>query len=250
MKRIMPWVVMPLLASFPLVACDSDDGEKDTTSDTTDTSQPGDTTDTTQPGVSALTGVNTNVTVTTPTPNASCNAGAVDTGTHGAKYPWGGLTAGDKNYTCNKCPGGLQDFQGSFRAHGYAADETTPDYDKGNSAATGDAEILFIDGNTWYSKFYDKQSNTTQETRGYFVCTQQPEHPNEHLFWVVTEVVDDGGSGLEAGDILRTDVILSQGSDRKLIYWFDDLVGQTYVQIGYCKIGTAAEGKTCNNPFN
>jgi hypothetical protein len=244
MKRFMPWVVTPFLA---LAACDSDEGNNNT--DTTDTTQPSDTNDTTQPGVSALTGVNTNVTVTTPTPNASCAANEVDTGTHGAKYPWGGLTAGSTSFTCNKCPGGLQDFQGSFRAHGYAADETTPDYDKGNNAATGDAEVLLIDGNTWYSKFYDKQSDTTQETRGFFMCSQQPEHPNEHLFWVVTEVVDDGGSGLEAGDVLRTDVILSQGADRKLIYWMDDLVGQTYVQIGYCKIGTESGGKTCNDPF-
>lgn len=249
MKRIMPWVVMPLLASFPLVACDSDDGNNNT-GDTTDTTQPGDTTDTTQPGVSALTGVNTNVTVTPPTPNASCDASEVDTGTHGSTYPWGGLSAGGSSYTCNKCPSGLQDFQGSFRAHGYAEDETTPDYDKGNSAATGDAEILFIDGNTWYSKLYLKDGDITEEKRGYFFCSQQPEHPNEHLFWVITEVVDDGGSGLEAGDVLRTDVILSQGTDRKLIYWFRDLTGQLYDQFGYCKIGTQAEGKTCNNPFN
>jgi hypothetical protein len=232
---------MPFVALF---GCDSDDKKTtDTTADAT-----GDVgAETSTPGVSPLTGVNTNVTVTTPTRNANCDDSKVDTGNHGAKYPWGGLTAGGMTFTCNKCPTGLADFQGMYRAHGFADDKTTPDYEKGGSAATGDAELLVIDGNTWYSKVYDKQSNTTQETRGWFFCSQKPEHPNEHLFWVNTEVVQGEA---QVGGVNRSDVILSQGTDRKLIFWFDELAGDTNVQIAYCKVGTTFNGKTCNNPFN
>ncbi len=245
MKRYMPWVVMPFLT---LLGCDSDDSNpSDTTGgDTTDTTGGDTVPDTVTPGVSALTGVNTNVTVTEPTPNAGCAASEVDNGDHGASYPWGGLTAAGTSYTCNKCPSGLQDFQGMFRAHGFAADETTPDYDKGADASSDDAELLYIDGNTFYFKLYDKQTNTTDEARGWFFCSQKPENNGEHLFWVVT----DGIQGApQDGDINRTDVILSQGADRKLISYFDELTGQTNVQIGYCKIGTSSGGKTCNNPF-
>lgn len=247
MKRIMPWVVMPLLASFPLVACDSDDGEKDTTSDTTDTSQPGDTTDTTQPGVSALTGVNTNVTVTTPTPNASCNAEAVDTGTHGAKYPWGGLTAGDTSFTCNKCPAGLPNFSGRWRAHGYVDNSDEPDYSKGSTAS--EAEIFYIDGNTWYSHWV-KPDGTEFEVRGWFFCSQQPEHPNEHYFWKSLETVPASALGGDIPEVYRSNVKLDAGGDRVLFEWFYELTGTTLYQTGYCRIGTTYNGQNCNDPFN
>src|SRR5262245_5121234 len=55
-------------------------------------------------GVSPLTGVNTDVTVTSPTRNPACDTSEVDPGPHGATYPWGGLTAGGQEYTCNRCP--------------------------------------------------------------------------------------------------------------------------------------------------
>src|SRR5262249_23177232 len=119
MKRYMSLVVVPI---FALAACGDDNkGSSDSTSDTTaDTSHPdtsgGDTTPGDgAPGTSALTGVSTNVQVTTPTPNAGCDATKVDNGVNGAKYPWGGLTAGGVSYTCNSCPTGLKDFQGKWR---------------------------------------------------------------------------------------------------------------------------------------
>ena len=201
------------------------------------------------PGVSELTGVLTEVSVTTPTRNADCDDGAIDTGVYGAKYPWGGLAVDGLTFTCNKCPGGLPDLQGQFRAHGWDGDwGGTPDYDIGNSPAKGDAEVLFIDGNTWYSKLYFRSENRTEETRGYFFCSQRPEHANEHLFWVITEVVDDGGIGLDAGTVWRTEVI-SSGAERKVISWFADLSGEQNVQTGYCRIGTEFADKACNDPF-
>ena len=251
MKRYMAWIVAPL--AILATACGDDDGGTDTGTDTatdngTDTDTGTDTAVDTTPGTSALTGVNTNVSVTAPTRNANCDSTEVDNVPHGALYPWGGLDAAGTEFTCNKCPGGLADFQGMWRAHGFAADDTTPDYSQGADASNDDAESLYIDGNTWYSRFHDQQSNTTTETRGWFFCSQQPEHPNEHLFWVTTDVEDTSGSS-KVGDINRSNVILSSGADKKLIEWFDELTGQTYVQIGYCKIGTSSNGQSCNDPY-
>lgn len=246
MKRYMPWIAIPF---FALAACDSDDGNNGTP-DATDTTG-GDTgADTVTPGTSALTGVNTNVTVTAPTRNPNCDSTEVDNGNNGTKYPWGGLTVDGTAYTCNKCPTGLADFQGKWRAHGFQdADETQPDYTKGGDADTGDAEVLYIDGNTWYSHLHDHQEMKSVETRGWFVCTQQPEHPNEHLYWVTLQAVPEGTLGANNGDINESDVILSSGGDKKLIAWYDSTTSEQNVQIGYCKIGTSSGGQTCNDPF-
>lgn len=245
MKRFMPIMFVPFVA---FAACDSD---PETKADADATSTPdGDTAqETVTPGTSALTGVDTNVTVTTPTPNAGCDQTKVDNGNNGAKYPFGGLEVGGKSYTCDKCPTGLKEFQGKWRAHGFAADETTPDYDLGSDASTGDAEILFIDGNTWYSQIHDKQLQQSVETRGWLLCSQKPEHPNEHLFWTTLSAVPAGTLGANNGDINESDVILSSGSDKVLIAWYDEVGGNTSVQIGYCKVGTSSGGKECNNPF-
>lgn len=249
MKRFVSLIAVPILA---FGAC-GDDSSDSSGGDTTTTGQPDGTTggpETTPPGTSDLTGVSTNVSVTTPTPAAGCDQSEVDNGNNGAKYPWGGLTAGGTNYTCNKCPTGLADFQGMWRAHGFSdADDTTPDFAKGGDASTGDAEILFIDGNTWMDQFHDQQSGQTVLTRGWFFCSQQPEHPNEHLFWVSTEADPAGTLGANAGDINESDVILSQGANLKLIFWYNDVGGTTGVQIGYCKIGSSSGGQTCNNPY-
>jgi hypothetical protein len=247
MKRYMSLIVVPV---FALAACGDDNGGggTDTTGSDGTTSPDGETTS--PPGTSQLTGVNTNVQVTVPQRNANCDDSRVDNATHGARYPWGGLTAGERTFTCNRCPSGLGDFQGMWRAHGFAADQSTPDYNKGSDAANDDAELLFIDGNTWYSRLHDHQSGQSVETRGWFVCTQQPEHPNEHLFWVTLQATPAGVFGANAGDINESDVILSSGTDKKLIAWYDDVGGNTSVQIGYCKIGTQSGSQTCNNPFN
>lgn len=246
MKRYMPWIAVPF---FVLAACDSDDGNG-TTPDATDTTAGETGADTVTPGTSALTGVNTNVTVTTPTRNPGCDNSEVDNGSNGIKYPWGGLTVDGVSFTCNKCPTGLADFQGKWRAHGFKDEEQSdPDYSKGADADNDDAEVLYIDGNTWYSHLHDHQEMKSVETRGWFLCTQQPEQPNERLFWVTLQASPEGALGANAGDINKSDVILSSGSDRKLIFWYDTTAGETNYPIGYCKIGTAAGGQTCNDPF-
>lgn len=246
--RLETLALVITLALGSHAACSDSDSGSDSGTDTTGPAETTAPTETTTGGeeatpsgtTSALTGVDTGVTVTAPTPNPACSRDQVDRGDHGASYPWGGLTAGGTTYTCNKCPTGLSTFQGMWRAHGFADDGLTPDFSKGASASD-DAEILFIDGNTWYSRMHDQQSGRTVESRGWFFCSQKPEHPNEHLFWVTVEP--------NAGRASESDVILSQGDDLRLIFWYDEVGGGTGISIGYCKIGSQAGGVSCNNPF-
>ena len=65
----------------------------------------------------------------------------------------------------------------------------------------GDAEIFYVDGNTWYDMFSDHQTQQTLVTRGWFFCTQKPEHPNEHLFWMTTEADPAGTFGATSDDV-------------------------------------------------
>lgn len=221
----------------------------DSTTGTDSTSDTGPGSDTTASSISPCTGVETAVNVTTPTPNPSCDPNEIDRGPFGfVNYPWGGLSAGGKTWTCNKCPGGIRDFQGKWRAHGFTPDGEI-DYSLGSDAGPDDAEILFIDGNTFYNRIYDRQEGQTVELRGWFFCGQQPEQANEHLFWVVLDAVPDGTWGYTAGTVFESDVILSWANDRKLITWFDDLGASTSADIGYCQIGTSAGGQFCNDPF-
>lgn len=260
--------ILSALCLVPLIGCGEDinkvtgdlpevirpDIEVSDTSTETDSngsSDGGGDTDTTDPStISPCTGVNTNVTVTTPNPNPSCDPGEIDRGPFGfVTYPWGGRTIGGKAYTCNKCPGGIRDFQGKWRAHGFTSDGEI-DYSLGAVAGSDDAELLFIDGNTFYSRIYDLQEDKTVELHGWFFCGQQPEQADEHLFWVVLDATPDGTWGYTAGTIFESDVILSWANDRKLITWFDDLGANTSADIGYCQIGTAAGGQLCNDPFD
>lgn len=195
---------------------------------------------------SALTGVYTDVSVTAPPRNPLCHDSSIDSRVHGARYPWAGLEVAGILYTCNRCPTGLETLQGRFRAHGYAEDNETPDFSEGGDAATGDADLLEVDGNTWHRKRYGPASRQLIESRGWFFCSQQPEHPNEHLFWVSTEVVAGPGA---VGDTARSDVVLSAGRDRHLISWFAEVDGSLFYQSSYCRIGTAQNGKVCTDPF-
>lgn len=257
---------LPLLSAAFLFACGDDSvvkgdpdllgdirtdtvtGRDDADADTFDTALDTLPIDTASSNVSPCTGVNVAVTVTTPTPNPSCDPRRVEPGPFGYVYPWGGATLQGKNYTCNKCPGGLRDFQGKWRAHGFT-EGGDPDYSLGAEAGPDDAELLFIDGNTFYSRIYDRQTDVTVELRGWFFCGQQPEQPNEHLYWFVLEANPAGTWGYDAGTVFESDVILSWGNDRKLIIWFDELGASTSADIGYCQIGTTAGGQFCNDPF-
>ncbi len=239
MKRFMPFMFVPFVA---VAACGDDGG-----TDNPDVTSPSETTETTQetstPGVSPLTGVNTAVSgITEPERNAGCDDNKVLSAS-GAKYPWGGATINGTTYTCNGCPNGHPDIQGTFRGFGFEPDEETSDYSKGADASSDDADLLVVDGNTWYSEIFDIQTGTTQIARGWYFCSQKPEHPNEHVFWTTT-AGDEG-----PGSVSRSNVVLAQGNNQILMEWFYELTGQQYTQIAYCRVGSTLGDQVCNNPF-
>jgi hypothetical protein len=203
-----------------------------------------------------LTGVDTNVSVTAPTPNASCDASAIDHTVYGASYPWGGHTHHDSaqtEFTCNKCPNGHPHLQGSFALIGNDEnDELDPDL-----PLTSDwIEVLFVDGNTYYSRLHDATTNDTWEYRGFYFCSQQPENPHERIIWVPTEVIQAGPAGnqVQVGRASVSDVVLSSQDHAGVInlFWFNDaaLTGGTGGYYEYCKFGSQVNGKTCRNRFN
>ncbi len=250
MKRFMPLMFVPFVA---VAACGDDDGGN-TTPDA-DATSPSETRDTTTqevgPGISPITGVNTNVTVTEPTRNAACSNDEFFTGT-GAKYPWGGFTMGDTTYTCNACPNGDPQLAGAWRAFEFDEEDDLEDYDKPDPSDY--AEVITIDGNTFKYEIFDSAGSPKDiVARGYYACLQQPEHPNKHYLWVVTEG-QGTGQWYSTGGSFGSDVILIMQNDWRA-YWFNDIRTTNAEkpkgddEKPYCKVGTSKNGKDCVNPF-
>ncbi len=195
-------------------------------------------------GVSQLTGVDTRVNVTPPAA-ADCDQSTFIDGIHGAQYPWGGATIAGQTYTCNGCPGGHPEVQGMYRVMGFDDDGTAnPDLP---DADNDYAELLYIDGNTWYSVIRDARAGTTTETRGWFFCAMKPEHPNAHTFWTTTAV--DQGSA-QVGGVNESDVFLTLGGGAEmLLFWTNEPGTSLGIELGYCRIGSTVGGKLCQSPF-
>ena len=254
---------LALVLSLTAACNDSGSGTPDTT-DTTDTTANDTTTSDTQTtnatettvatdtdtgevaaGTSPLTGVNTNVTVTEPTPNAACaTADHPSAATGGAEYPWGGLTVGTTAYTCNGCPDGLPELQGSWRLHGFQdpPNDETPDYNYPDPATKGAFELL-VDGNTFMVRDSDPSAGTDVVSRGWYFCSQKPENDHKYLYWV-----DLGKSGADA--ITRTDTVLTDGTNNLLLFFFANAVsGTESLPYPLCRLGTTRNGQTCDDPF-
>lgn len=212
-------------------------------------------------GVSALTGVNTSVPYTTPTPNAGCDSTAVDHGVYGAVYPWGGYRHWDTaqtRFTCNRCPGGRAVLQGKSQLIG-RANGGDGEFDPDFPLASDVIESLYVDGNTFYVHRLDAKSGDEYEWRGYYVCTQKPENGKERILWIPTEVLQPGPSD-NAAVVGKADVSDPQLTSQDLagaayIFWFNDgaLTGGTGAGYEYCRFGTQVDVggtiKLCRDRF-
>ncbi|MFT7582379.1 MAG: hypothetical protein ACI9MR_004061 [Myxococcota bacterium] len=231
---------MTALTAF--TACDDDAAGGDTTAtDTADTTT--DTGDTnTTPGTSAVTGVSV---------AADCNGvdqtGCTATyqGTGGFTYPMCPPTIGSTDYTCQKCPSGIAGLQGMYRVFGedenMEPDYSTPDPD------TDYAELLFIDGNSWYSVIKDARNGSTAETRGYYMCVDAGQR-GEQIFFITTDVSQAGAGGAKVGDVTETDLIAS-GTDVINLFYYTEAgtAVDTGIFLFYCRIGSMTGGQTCTN---
>lgn len=264
MQRFFPALVA---LTFLLSACPSDDPEGG--NDAGITADPG-TPDTYTPPIdsgpppdagstkSALTGVETNVAVTPPTPNAGCDQSDVETGDFGATYPWGGYTHWDADqteFTCNQCPNGEPGMSGMYQLIGRTNNgegELDPDLPE----LTDWVEVLYIDGNTFYQRMLDAKSGDEWVFRGYYVCTQKPENGNERILWIPTEVDKAGPSGNQAvvgkGAVSDGFLVSQDVEGVFLLYWYDDgaLTGGAWLSFEYCKFNADIEGKSCRNRFD
>lgn len=227
------WSVVAMAACAGLAAC-TDDGATGA-----------DTSDTIEPGTSPLTGVHTNVTKTAPTPNPQCAAADVIPGS-GAKYPWGGFSVGGKTYTCDACPNGHGDMQGSYRFHGYDDGNATERVDYSYPDPAEYKEVVKIDGNTFYTAVEDNiEGHSAYYTRGWYFCTQPPENGSKHIFWVSLDSDDPA----QRTSVSETDPILSDGPNNTLLFFYDEVGGSTGTVRLYCRIGSQRDGQTCTDPF-
>jgi len=254
------------IAPFILIGCGDDSGGgNDTTTTTGDTSDTSNNQcdDNVTPGVSPLTGVNTNVTVTNPNPtNDGCTSASVNN-TEGARYPWGGMTVDGRVYTCNGCPGGFPHAQGVYRVHGLSLangdvcpDTSSNDCNENYSLPDPDddyTETLWLDGNTFRIHQGGKDA-TNLVIGGYYFCGMQPEGPNEHVVWVITEATPNTVTGLKVGDMMESGKILGTESNI-LIYWYEELnspesTNPPPLEFKYAMYGeTDPYGNTASDPF-
>lgn len=198
--------------------------------------------------VAQLTGVDrSGETCTEPTRSPTCTGPSYQA-TNAFAYPWCGSSNGSDTYTCNGCPDGHPLLQGRFRAMGFC-DAMAGDPDVDTPVPSDFAELLFIEGNTWYARIKNGSNNSDYEARGWYFCSEQPENSNAHLFWVTTEVITDTSGTAQVGDTIRTDVPLDAG-DGPLLFYFNELMGSDAgVNATYCKIGETVNGEECYDPF-
>lgn len=240
MKRfLLAWASAALL----IAACgDSGSSSTDTTGGDTSTGTDTIADTTTTPGTSAITGVSTDgVSCTEPTFAQGCTGAGPNAATSGFSYPWCGLDTGVDDYTCQGCPNGIINFQGTYRA---IKDGTAspPELDFEDYK-----ETVAIDGNTFALKILDDNGDLS-EAKGWILCTETPENNAREIFWVQVDGHSPSGSW-KAGAIERTANVIVTGTDAAVIYWYDDLTGEANVSQEYCRIGGTIGGVDCTDPF-
>ena len=270
MSRLMTALIATFVASSCWLAACGDDGGNGTT--TTDTVGGGSDSDTTggsegcEPAIpaknnntsvapaavagnaSTVTGVSSaNVTGTEPPRAGACTGTPSYPATGAYTYPWRGLTVNEQSFTCNNCPDGVPALQGRWRALGHCSGATDAvDVDLPNPSEY--AELLFVDGNSWYAKITN--SDGTYEARGWYMCADTGELLPARYFWVTTEVLQDtGNTGAHVGEIFKTDVSGNGGVVNNLFFYDSLAAGSGGIYQAYCKIGDEVGQEACYDPY-
>ncbi len=196
---------------------------------------------------SGITGVETNVQVTAPTPNEACFIGDSVISSSGPAYPFGGATIAGTTFTCNGCPNGVPEMQGRYRVHGFAENSDSVDYSIPDPSV-GRADVLFVDGNTFYYGTHNPVTQQSFQSKGYFFCSMKAENSGKHLYWNDLEASDPQA----IGNWTRTDVVLSQSGGKNILLWYFDSPSTSdsgSVDVPYCRIGSTTDGQVCTDPF-
>ncbi len=183
------------------------------------------------------------------------NPGCLPAGgsTNGTVIPWTGFIHDGTTYTCNACPNGDPEIQGTWR---FVHDPDDPT----KIGEDGALETVKFDGNTFTIRSYakdDKGKMATSVKRGWYFCGLKPEFPNEMKGFVTTDVQTDGfcegpvGACWEPG-LIFTGYTLGNGGGGLLWDWFYDFVTDstsTDADQPYCRIGTFVGEHPCEDPF-
>ncbi len=185
----------------------------------------------------------------TVTSNPQCAPG--DEGVYGTVIPWNGLDYEGKTYTCDECPGGIEQLQGTWRFYDCDPGVTVP-------ASSEYAEVLIFDGNTWTNRVAgtDLGQWVDATSTGFYFCSQKPENEKEVKVFVTQTMEPAGAWGRVVGDVWSSDIVgIETGMNDFLAWFYDGIATQEtdddwYFNGCFCKVGDQLNGETCANPFS
>lgn len=171
---------------------------------------------------------------------------------YGPSLKWMGFQHGGTTYTCNRCPGGADLLQGTWRAVFGENDDVDEPYDLDPTYR----EKWEVVGNTfrWTQEGKDplpNGPNTYTVIEGWYFCGDQPEVPNKTDWFVITKMEPEGAFGWETGFVFTADILGEPTSF--LLGWYDGVVTVNGPNWGgsayYCRVGLDFYGKPCEDPF-
>lgn len=177
-----------------------------------------------------------------PPRNPACSPPA--TTSKGQQVPWKGYAKGNLTFTCNACPTGDPEIQGSWRlVDGETDDPSVPFSD-------GAKEVIQFDGNTFTDHLHqpDHDVMTDQTTSGWYFCADKAELPSKHHVFVLQSAAPDGAFNNHAGDAFGADVLMA-GPNILVLDMYDGIAGNNLGPYHYCRIGSTVNGNACTDPF-
>lgn len=174
--------------------------------------------------------------------------------TDGHSYPFQGIVANGKTFTCTACPTGFNKLNGQWL---WFAENEDGDITLDLKSAGYDmsSDLLTFNGNTFVEVITGVDSasgqEVTQTIEGYFVCPTPEEMPSLQFLWVITKATPEGAFGNKSGDIYPYAQLDSTGGVNDMMLWFDyDWSGSPapFQQAKYCRKGQTFYGVSCEVP--
>jgi len=190
----------------------------------------------------------------TPPAGDTVACGTVLDQTEGHSYPFQGLSAEGKTFTCTACPTGFNKLNDEWLW--FVEDENgnlTLDLKAAGYDMTSD-ELTF-NGNTFAEVISGIDSGTgqqvTQRIEGYFVCPTPAEMPSLQFIWVITKADPEGAFGNKTGDTYPYAQLDSTAGVNDMMLWFDydwSFSPPPFQQAKYCRRGATFSGVLCEIP--
>lgn len=164
---------------------------------------------------------------------------------HGSQHvEWNGYETEGTTYTCNSCPGGVQDLQGRWRL---------VDFDTGDPEvplAGGDREVLEFNGNTWKQTLDDddpQYGRVTGITQGWYFCGVKPEVNAELKVFIVSAADPPGVFGFDVGGHWAGQPLFAQTAKTMALQFHQSVTSESLGYFTYCRIGTTIGVEDCGD---